>query len=124
MSSLERTVGLQKQEGAESAKSSQSRYLGSWVEPATLTPLFATIPPERVGLDGEYDHSGLAKRVALAFKHRFEFSAVEQLYVAQRGRVVILQGRVPSQALLAEMVQVALGVSGATDVEIYGVVVQ
>jgi hypothetical protein len=26
-----------------------------------------TIPPERIGLNGEYDQSGLAKRVALAF---------------------------------------------------------
>jgi len=34
---------------------------------ATATSATGTIPPERIGLNGEYDQSGLAKRVAKAF---------------------------------------------------------
>jgi hypothetical protein len=45
---------------------------------STFNSLFSTIPPERVGLSGEYDYSGLAKRVAAAFRQQIE--AAELLY--------------------------------------------
>ncbi|MBD2604703.1 BON domain-containing protein [Scytonema hofmannii FACHB-248] len=74
------------------------------------------IPLERVGLNGEYDQSGLAKRVALAFDESGLFDEIDSLYVAQTGSTVVLKGQVPSQEILDEMVAIATGVSGATDV--------
>ncbi|MBR8836008.1 MAG: BON domain-containing protein [Stigonema ocellatum SAG 48.90 = DSM 106950] len=75
-----------------------------------------TIPLERQGLNGEYDESGLAKRVALAFDEDGRFDDVDSVYVAQTGSTVVLKGEVPSQDILDELVEIARGVSGATDV--------
>jgi hypothetical protein len=86
-----------------------------------LVRLFRTIPPERVGLNGEYDHSGLAKRVTLAFSQNFRVEEIRQIRITQRGAVVVLVGQVPSQRLLNELVRVALNVYGAADVEVNGV---
>jgi osmotically-inducible protein OsmY len=76
------------------------------------------IAPERLGLNGEYDQSGLAKRVALAFDEDAAVTDVETLWVAQTGSSVVLKGSVPSQEILDRMVELASGVSGATDVSI------
>ncbi|KAM3107611.1 hypothetical protein [Phormidesmis sp. 146-33] len=89
--------------------------------PATPEPLFKVIPPERVGVDGEYDHSGLAKRVSLAFCEQFEAKDLDRLQVTQRGRVVVLIGRVFDQQTLTQLVDVALEVYGTATVETQGV---
>ncbi len=89
--------------------------------PGELWPLFKTIPPERVGLNGEYDHSGLAKRVSLALRNQFSAASLEHLRINQRGRVVVLSGRVPDREILMQMVDAALEVMGTFDVETYGV---
>jgi hypothetical protein len=89
----------------------------------TLAPLFnilRTIPPERVGLQGEYDHNGLAKRVELAFRQTFSPEEIARLKITQRGTVVMLVGCVASPRLLNRMVNVALSVDGAADVEVNG----
>lgn len=86
-------------------------------------PFFRLIPPERVGLDGEYDHSGLAKRVVFAFEEHFEASELEQLRVLQRGRVIILLGRISNWQLLTRLVSVALEVYGASTVETHGLMI-
>lgn len=88
---------------------------------STFTSLFKTIPPERVGLFGEYDHKGLAKRVSLAFNQSFDSSEIKNLRINQRGAVVVLVGQISSQLLLIKLVNTAMGVSGAVDVEINGV---
>jgi osmotically-inducible protein OsmY len=75
------------------------------------------IPPERLGLNGEYDQSGLAKRVALAFDQDPTLDDIDTLYVAQTGSTVVLKGRVPDQQTLNKMVSIARGVHGATSVE-------
>lgn len=85
--------------------------------------LFGAIPPERIGLNGEYDHNGLAKRVSLEFSKTFEPDELENLKIAQRGTVVVLLGNVPSQEFLIKLVAVVMDVSGAVDVEINGVCV-
>jgi osmotically-inducible protein OsmY len=74
------------------------------------------IPIERMGLSGEFDQSGLAKRVALAFDEDGSFDDIDSLYVAQTGTTVVLKGQVPSQDILDQMVEVARGVSGTGDV--------
>ncbi|HEY9623061.1 MAG TPA: hypothetical protein V6C78_22085 [Crinalium sp.] len=76
-----------------------------------------TIPPERVGLHGEYDESGLAKRVALAFDQDDQLDDIETLWVAQLSSKVVLKGKVPDQATLNKVISVARGVHGATDVD-------
>lgn len=75
------------------------------------------IAPERVGLDGNYDESGLAKRVALAFDNDSQLDDVGTLWVAQLGSKVVLKGKVPSQDYLNKAISVARGVNGATAVD-------
>ncbi|MCU0523906.1 MAG: BON domain-containing protein [Elainella sp. Prado103] len=87
--------------------------------------LFRSIPPERIGLSGEYDHQGLAKRVKLAFqelvlKQELSRSEIERLRVTQRGAVVVIVGFVPDQKLLIKLVNIAMAVSGTADVEVNG----
>jgi hypothetical protein len=82
--------------------------------------LLRPLPPERVGLNGEYDHSGLAKRVMLAFQAQPEAIA-DSIQVIQRGRVVILVGMVANAQVLTRLVAIALSVSGTDTVETYGV---
>ena len=81
---------------------------------------FRESPPERIGVGGEYDYNGLAKRV----KHSFEQAygdQVSRLKIAQRGCVVILTGVVASRSLLNRLVSLAVEVEGAALVEIYSV---
>jgi osmotically-inducible protein OsmY len=77
-----------------------------------------SIPPERIGLSGEYDQSGLAKRVALEFDEAPDLDDIETIYVAQTGTVVVLKGKAPNQQILNQMISVAQGVNGATEVNI------
>jgi osmotically-inducible protein OsmY len=76
-----------------------------------------TISLERVGLNGEYDQSGLAKRVALAFDEDSRFDQIDSVYVAQLGSSVVLKGEVPTEEILEQLVDTARGVSGASDVQ-------
>ncbi len=80
-------------------------------------PQEAGIAPERLGLNGEYDQSGLAKRVALAFDQDAEVADLDRLWVAQTGGVVVLKGEVPSQDKLNRLVQIARNTYGATGVQ-------
>ena len=75
------------------------------------------IPVERIGPDGKFDQSGLAKRVALAFDDDSKLDDVETLWVAQTGTKVVLKGSVPSKAVLDKMVAVAKATDGATEVD-------
>jgi osmotically-inducible protein OsmY len=70
-----------------------------------------------VGLNGEYDQSGLAKRVALAFDEDPNLADEERFWVAQTSGTVVLKGEVSDQATLDQMVSIARGVSAATDVD-------
>ncbi|MBD2019608.1 phospholipid-binding protein [Leptolyngbya sp. FACHB-36] len=82
---------------------------------------FTTIPPERVGLNGEYDHNGLAKRVERTFRQRFPGAYLDQLRINQRGRVVILIGKVLNHEVLCQLASTALEVAGASSVETHAV---
>jgi osmotically-inducible protein OsmY len=85
---------------------------------ATATaPSGETIPPAKVGLNGEFDESGLAKRVALAFDEDAQIDDVDTLWVAQLSSKVVLKGKVPSQAFLDQAIAVARKVEGATEVD-------
>ncbi|WOD37507.1 hypothetical protein [Nodosilinea sp. E11] len=81
----------------------------------------SAIPPERVGLSGEYDYYGLAKRIQANFCSHAGRAAVRQITVKQRGSTVILSGRVDSLHLLDQLVNLALHTEGATHVEVQDV---
>ncbi|MEH2433755.1 MAG: BON domain-containing protein [Nostoc sp.] len=112
---LQRLFGMEKPQNAEVNPTPQSIAQ----TPSTSAAPTATqsIPPERLGLSGEYDQSGLAKRVALAFDEDPQLDDVDTLWVAQTGSTVVLKGKVPSQEILNKMISVARSVSGATDVD-------
>lgn len=98
-----------------------SKKVGSSLEAPISRSLFRTIPPERIGLDGEYDHSGLAKRVFRAYQVKFSGIDLAGLRVTQRGKVVVLMGKVQSHQLLDQLVDAALEIEGASDVETQGI---
>jgi hypothetical protein len=75
------------------------------------------IPAERVGPDGGYDQSGLAKRVAQAFDMDGEVADIETVWVAQTGGQVVLKGRVASEDQLTRLVEIASSVDGASAVD-------
>jgi len=76
-----------------------------------------SIPPAKVGPEGTFDESGLAKRVALAFDGDPEVADIETVYVAQLSSTVVLKGQVPSQAILDKLVAIASAEEGATNVQ-------
>ena len=75
------------------------------------------VPDYKVGLDGEFDESGLAKRVTLAFDEDSQLDDIDTLWVAQTSGTVVLKGKVPSQDILIKMVSVAKGVDGTDAVD-------
>ncbi|MBZ8181308.1 MAG: phospholipid-binding protein [Oscillatoria sp. PMC 1051.18] len=99
---------------AEEAGSGATVVQNASVSP---TPEKDDIPPERVGLSGEYDQSGLAKRVVLAFDEDPDLDDEERLWVAQTGTTVVLKGEVSDQATLDKMVSTAKGVNGCQAVD-------
>jgi osmotically-inducible protein OsmY len=75
-----------------------------------------SIPPEKVGLDGNFDESGLAKRVAKALDDA-NISDNVGLWVAQKGSTVVLKYNEDAQSVLSQAETVARSVEGATNVE-------
>ena len=116
---VKRLFGLEKLENQETvdAPAYQAPVAEAQSQQAQPTASPQTIPPERMGLNGEYDQSGLAKRVAQAFDANPDFADIETVYVAQHGTTVVLKGTVPSQEIVNRLVTIAKGVKGATGVE-------
>jgi len=110
---LKRLFGMEKPQNAEVNPTPQQVPQAATNAPTATQ----SIPPERLGLNGEYDQSGLAKRVALAFDQDPQLDDVDTLWVAQTGSTVVLKGKVSSQEILNKMTSVARSVSGATDVD-------
>ena len=77
-----------------------------------------SIAAERIGLDGEYDPSALAKRVAKAFEDDFILNDISTVYVAQNNSKIILKGTISNQTFLDRLVTVARNVRGVTEVDI------
>ncbi|MBD1868335.1 hypothetical protein H6F88_06645 [Oculatella sp. FACHB-28] len=120
---LQRLFGKEEQEKKQRAHGGQGNRAaqsGGGVAQAPATTRQSStqsIPPERVGLDGQYDESGLAKRVAAAFDDDPSLDDIDTLYVAQTGGTVVLKGKAPSQQILSKMATVAKGVRGASAVD-------
>jgi hypothetical protein len=115
---LQRMFGLEKPANPEQAVMGQpAPDAAASAPPEAGVSAGDTIPPERVGLNGEYDQSGLAKRVALAFDQNSELNDIETLWVAQTGTTVVLKGTVPNQADLNKAIEIANNVNGASAVD-------
>ena len=116
---LKRLFGLEKLENQETVESPayQAPVAQAQAQAQPAAGNTQTIPPERMGLNGEYDQSGLAKRVAQAFDANPDVADIETVYVAQLGSTVVLKGTVPSQEIVTRLVTIAKGVKGATGVE-------
>ena len=92
---------------------------GCQKDTATLVKDSSTsIPPERIGLDGEYDASGLAKRVAQALAEDSIFNAVSTIYVAQNDSKIIFKGTVSDQAMLDRLLTLTETVPGVGNVDV------
>lgn len=109
---LDRIFGQEKAAAAPAAPSTPTEAPLQATAPAP-----ETIPPERVGLNGEYDQSGLAKRVAQAFDRDPNVADIETLWVAQTGSTIVLKGKAPNEQELQTMVAIARGINGATQVD-------
>ena len=80
---------------------------------------FKTLPPERIGPNGEYDYYGLSKRVSQHLQDLVGAPMIQRLKIRQRGRVVLLSCYVPTTKLLEQLERAALSVEGAESVESY-----
>lgn len=113
---LQRLFGAEKPQDPQQAMSGQPAPDAAASAPPE-EQVNGTIPPERVGLNGEYDQSGLAKRVALAFDQDAGLTDIDTLWVAQLGTTVVLKGKVPNQDDLNKMIEIANNVNGASAVD-------
>lgn len=77
----------------------------------------AKIDDAKVGIDGQFDESGLAKRVAMAFDEA-GLSDNVGLWVAQTGSTVVLKYNPDAQSVLDRAKQIAMNVDGATNVTV------
>jgi osmotically-inducible protein OsmY len=73
-------------------------------------------PPQQIGLEGEADENGLAKRVALALDQDSQLQDIPTLYIEQNNSTVLLRGTAPDQITLTKVITIAQGVEGATAV--------
>jgi osmotically-inducible protein OsmY len=83
----------------------------------TAQDVSVDVPQARVGLDGEYDSSGLAKRVVQALKDDPQLGEISTVYVAQSGSTILLKGTVSDLETLNQIVDLAKGVDGTDRVD-------
>lgn len=74
-----------------------------------------SIPKEKVGLDGKFDESGLAKRVAREFDEAGLPDDVG-LWVAQTGSTVVLKYNPDAESVLSRAQEIARKVDGCDEV--------
>ena len=79
------------------------------------------IPPERIGINGEYDHAGLSKRVSLVLSQQLSNFVEKTFLISQRGRVVVVIGPWVTEEMAQRIITLSLQVEGATSVELNGV---
>lgn len=114
---LQRIFGGNKGEAPAEAQASSAEAAPSVEVASTEDSAPAEVPAERMGLNGEYDQSGLAKRVAAAFDQDSSVADIETVWVAQTSGTVVLKGEVPSQEQLNRLIEIANEQNGATAVD-------
>ncbi len=81
------------------------------------------IPVENMGLEGEYDRFGLAKRVAQALDRQGQLAHLDSLTLVQKGNSIAFWGEIPNQPMLESLVETTSKVDGTHAVDIAGVTV-
>ncbi|MBW4623297.1 MAG: BON domain-containing protein [Cyanosarcina radialis HA8281-LM2] len=81
-------------------------------------------PPEAMGVEGEYDPSGLAKRVAAALDGDPIVEDLETVEIVQIGKAIVFKGRVPEPGILERLVEIASQVDGTAEVDTHEVIVE
>lgn len=75
-------------------------------------------PPEYMGFEGEYDSSGLAKRIAKKLDEDSQVEEVPSLTIVQREAMICFEGNVSSQHILKRIMAVAAHVDGVQAVDV------
>ncbi|MBD0267398.1 BON domain-containing protein [Pseudanabaena sp. FACHB-2040] len=75
-------------------------------------------PPEYMGFEGEYDTTGLAKRVAKQLDEDAQVEEVSTLEIIQREAVISFAGTVPNQTALDRIMDIAAHVDGTQAVDV------
>ncbi len=75
-------------------------------------------PPEYMGLEGEYDQLGLAKRIAVAFDRDPDLKNIETLSIGQNGSIIVLKGTMPNHSLVSQLKDLAAKVDGTKAVDV------
>lgn len=81
------------------------------------------IPVEHMGLEGEYDRFGLAKRVAQALDQQEALASLNSLTFVQKGNSIVFWGEIPDRRMLERLIETASKVDGTHEVDIAGVTV-
>jgi hypothetical protein len=81
-------------------------------------------PPEYMGFEGEYDTTGLAKRVAQQLDQDAQVKDLPTLEIIQREAVISFAGTVPDQAVLNRIMEIAAHVDGTQAVDVSQVSVE
>lgn len=76
------------------------------------------VPPDAMGLEGEYDPLGLAKRVAKALDEQAHLAHIDTVTLVQKGNKIVFNGQVPNRQILDELVETAAQVDGTHAVDI------
>ena len=84
----------------------------------------SAIPPERVGLQGEYEYYGLAHRIQALFQDYMGKKEDANIVVKQRGSAIILTGSVSKAELLNDLIDLAMATEGVTQLEVYNILIQ
>ncbi|MBF2002193.1 MAG: phospholipid-binding protein [Synechococcales cyanobacterium C42_A2020_086] len=83
-----------------------------------------SLPLEYVGVKGEYDLTGLAKRVALALDADPDVSWIKTLCIIQHGARISFLGKVASAESLNKVIALANQVEGTREVDVSQVVIE
>ena len=82
------------------------------------------IPPERIGIKGEFSLHGIAQRVTRAFEEDPLIKGVSTVYVAQEQDAIVLTGKIADTALLRRMENIAKTIEGVDKVYTSQVIIQ
>lgn len=80
-------------------------------------------PPENMGVEGEYDLSGLVKRVAIALDKDPLITDLTTLEIIQKGRAIVFKGEIADRDILNRIVEITAQVDGTEIIDVNGVVV-
>lgn len=95
-----------------------------WTSQRKTESSVMTLPLEYVGIHGEYDPHGLAKRVAQAFDQHSEIRQINTLCIIQHGNRINLLGKVANKDVLRQVIDLAKQVDGTKEVDVNQVVVE